>query len=113
MSDKRIGVRQDIIELVSSEEADDVTPLMTKIYYRLLIAPSEWWQSNEALRVRGIMNDEVPTTAMTELVHWLRVSPEEAHKALLWLHDMKAITYLGHDSGWEIIISFTGLYCPD
>ena len=82
MSHKRIGVRLDIVVLISSEEADEVTPLMNKIYYRLLIAPPEWWDGSEALRVRGSTRDEVTTTAMAELVNWLRVSPEEAQKAL-------------------------------
>lgn len=53
MSHQRIGIHRDIVELITSEEADEVTPLMSKIYYRLLAAPPEWWESKEALRVRG------------------------------------------------------------
>jgi hypothetical protein len=63
MSHKRIGVRQDIEELISSDEADQVTPLMTKIYYRLLVAPPDWWDSGEALRARGSTREGVSTTA--------------------------------------------------
>jgi len=114
MSHKGIEVRQDIIELISSKEADQVTPLMTKIYYRLLIAPSEWRKSNEALRVRGSTREAIATTAMTELVNWLRVSTEEAQKALQWLHDKQVITYLRHrqQGGQEIEITFAGLDFP-
>jgi hypothetical protein len=113
MSHKGIEVSQDIIELISSEEADHVTPLMTKIYYRLLIAPSEWWESNEALRVRGSTREAVATTAMTELVNWLRVTPEEAQKALQWMQEKEIIIYLKHQGGREIEISMAGLYFPE
>jgi hypothetical protein len=86
---------------------------MTKIYYRLLVAPSDWWESSEALRVRGSTRETVPTTAWAELVNWLRVSPEEASKALHWLTEKKAIHYLQHQGGREIEISFEGLYFPE
>ena len=113
MPNKRIGVRQDIAELITSDEADEVTPLMAKIYYRLLIAPSEWWGSNEALRVRGSMSEEVSTTAWAELINWLRVAPEEADKALHWLNEKEIINYRPDQSGREIEISFAGLYFPE
>jgi hypothetical protein len=71
MSHKRIGVRRDIVELISSEEADRVTPLMTKIHYRLLIAPPEWWKGSEALRIRGSARAGVMTTPWAELINWL------------------------------------------
>jgi hypothetical protein len=110
---KRIGVRQDIEELISSMDADKVTPLMTKIYYRLLVAPVEWWESSEALRVKGSTRDGVSTTAWAELVNWLRVSPEEAQKALRWLDEKKVINYFQHQGGRMIEISFEGLCFPE
>jgi hypothetical protein len=113
MSNKWIGVRHDIEELISSDEADQVTPLMTKIYYRLLVAPSDWWDSREALRVRGRTRDGVSTTAWSELVNWLLVTPEEASEALRWLDEKKIINYRPHKSGREIEITFEGLYFPE
>lgn len=110
MTHKRIGVRRDIAELISSEEADRVTPLMTKIYYRLLVTPPEWWESSEALRVRGSRREEVSTTAWAELVNWLGVSPEEAQKALEWLHEKKVIDYQVDQGERGIKISFEGIY---
>lgn len=41
MRPKRRGVRDDILELITSEEADQVTQLMSKIYAQLLLAPPE------------------------------------------------------------------------
>jgi hypothetical protein len=113
MTHQRIGVRKDIAELVDSDEAEAVTSLMTSIYYRLLLAPSEWWESDEALRVRGGTREGVSTTAWAELVNWLRVPAEEAHKAHEWMKEKKIIDYRTAQSGREIEISFEGLYMPE
>jgi hypothetical protein len=87
--------------------------LIRIIYYRLLMAPSEWWDGSETLRVRGSTREAVSTTAWAELVNWLRVSPEEAQKALNWLNEKKVIHYFLHQGGREIEISFEGLYFPE
>ena len=113
MWDKQLGIRQDIMELITSDEADQVTPLMSKIYYRLLLAPSEWWDSSESLRVRGSTREEVSTTAWAELVNWLRVSPEDARRALQWLHEKQIIDYRERYNGREIELSFAGLIIPE
>jgi hypothetical protein len=42
MAQQQIGIHRDIAELISTEEATEVTPLMCHIYYRLLLAPPEW-----------------------------------------------------------------------
>lgn len=110
MSHKRIGVHRDIEELISSDEADQVTPLMTKIYYKLLVTPTEWWDGSEVLRVRGSRRDEVSTTAWAELVNWLGVSAEEARRALEWLREKKVIDYQVDQGGRGIRITFEGIY---
>ncbi len=46
--------------------------------------------------------EEVSATAWAEFVNWLRVSPEEARRALHWLHEMKVIDYRERHSGSEI-----------
>lgn len=50
---------------------------------------------------------------MAELVNWLRVSPEEMHKAFQWLSKKRVITYFINPSGREIEISFERIYVPD
>src|SRR4051812_49520737 len=42
-------VDRDIIAAVTSEEADGVTPLMSKIYLRLVSAPPEFWEREGVL----------------------------------------------------------------
>ncbi len=113
MSRRQIGIHQDIAELITSQEARAVTPLMCHIYYRLLLAPPEWWESKEALRVRGRAQGEASTTATDELVNWLRVSPKNMHKAFEWLNKKNVIKYFIHPSGREIEISFENIYIGD
>jgi hypothetical protein len=113
MRPSQIGVHRDIAALITSEEADEVTERMAKIYYRLLFAPAEWWDGNETMRVRGGRREGVATTAWAELVNYLRVSSEETRKALEWMQDKQIITYREHEGGREIEISLAGLYFPE
>lgn len=113
MRPNQIGVRRDIAALVSSDEAEQVTQRMAKIYYRLLFAPEEWWDGNDTMRVRGGRREGVATAAWAELVNHLRVSSEEAQQALEWMHDQEIITYREHGGGREIEISLAGLYFPE
>lgn len=113
MRPKQIGVRDDILELITSLEAEQVTERMAKIYYRLLFAPPEWWESNKTLRVKGGRGEAVTTTAWAELVNLLEVTPEEARKALEWMQEKEIITYREQQSGREIEISMAGLYFPE
>jgi hypothetical protein len=113
MTRQQIGVHRDIAELVTSREADEATPQMAHIYYRLLLAPAEWWEGNETLRVRGGTREGDTTTAWDELVKWLGVSPKLVRKTLGWLNEKQVINYQPQQSGDEIEISFAGLYFPD
>ena len=110
---KQIGVREDILALINSVEADEVTEMMCKIYLGLIHAPAEWWESNDTRRVRGSREGEVATTAWAELVNRLRVTPEEAQKALQWMQEKEIITYREYEGGREIEISMAGLYFPE
>lgn len=112
MRPKRRGLRDDILDLINSEEADQVTQLMSKIYVRLLLAPPEWWESDETMRVRRSRQEEVETTAWAELIGWLHVTPGEARAALEWMQEKQIITYCEHQSGREIEITLAGLYFP-
>jgi hypothetical protein len=113
MRPKQIGVADEISALIRSKEADEVTEMMCSIYLSLLFAPPEWWESNETMRVRGSRGEVVTTTAWAELVNWLRVTPEEAQKALQWMQEKEIITYLEHEGGREIEITLAGLYFPE
>jgi hypothetical protein len=110
---QQIGVADDILALINSEEADQITEMMSKIYLGLIHAPAEWWKSNDTMQVRGSQGGEVTTTAWAELVNRLRVTPEEAQKALQWMQEKEIITYREYEGGREIEISLAGLYFPE
>ena len=43
----------DVAEAITSAEADEVTPLMSKVYTRLLLTPVEWREGERVLRFAG------------------------------------------------------------
>jgi len=45
----------DVIEVITSPEADAVTPLMSKIYLKLLRAPDRYVESAGVLRLAGAL----------------------------------------------------------
>jgi hypothetical protein len=110
---KQIGIADDIIALLHSKEAEAVTEMMSKIYLGLVFAPEEWWEGNETRRVIGNLEKGVATTAWAELVNYLRVTAEEAQKALQWMQEKEIIIYLEHQGGREIEITLAGLYFPE
>lgn len=98
-------IDDDVLSAVSSEEADKVTPLMSKIYLRLLQAPDELREAGRTLRFTG---EEVGEgkwlTAWEQLCRHLRVSGETANKALRWMHEQGIIGYSAHKNGVGIRI---------
>lgn len=98
-------IDDDVLAAVSSEEADKVTPLMSKIYLRLLQTPNELREAERTLRFTG---EEVGEgkwlTAWEQLYRHLRVSGETANKALRWMHGQGIIGYSAHKNGVGIRI---------
>ena len=98
-------IDDDVLAAVSSGEADKVTPLMSKIYLRLLQTPDELREAERKLRFTG---EEVGAgkwlTAWEQLCRHLRVSSETAGKALRWMHEQGIIGYSAHKNGVGIRI---------
>ena len=94
----------DIIEALSSEEADRVTPLMSKIYLRLLQAPDECREGERVLRFTGETREGKWVKAWDQLCRYLRVSSETANKALRWMHGEGIIGYSAFKNGVGIRI---------
>ncbi len=95
---------RDIMAAVSSAEADAVTPLMSKIYLRLLQAPGGCWESERVLHFGGETQEGKWVKAWDQLCRHLRVSSETAHKALSWMHDEGIIGYSAFKNGVGIRI---------
>jgi hypothetical protein len=94
----------DIIAAVTSREADEVTPLMSKIYLRLVSAPVEFREREGVLYFRAKEADGRLVKASKVLYELLGVASATAHKALHWMHGQGIIGYFAGKNGVGIRI---------
>ncbi|MET0626405.1 MAG: hypothetical protein ABW250_25955 [Pyrinomonadaceae bacterium] len=94
----------DVAEAITSAAADEVTPLMSKVYTRLLLTPAEWREGERVLRFAGQEREGKWVTAWEQLRRHLRVSGETASKALRWMHGQGIIGYYSGKNGVGIRI---------
>src|SRR5215210_4980614 len=94
----------DVAEAVTSAEADEVTPLMSKVYTRLLLTPAGMREGARVLRFAGEEREGKWVTAWEQLRAHLRVSSETARKALRWMHGQGIIGYFAGKNGVGIRI---------
>jgi hypothetical protein len=97
-------VDRDVIAAVTSEEADRVTPLMSKIYLRLVSAPPVFWERDGVLYFSAGDEDGQPVKASKVLYGLLGVASATAHKALGWMHRQGIIGYFAGKNGAGIRI---------
>jgi hypothetical protein len=98
-------IDRDVIEVVTSREADRVTPLMSKIYLRLTTAPVGYWEREGVLRFEAGMREEGrQVKAWGALCELLGVASATASKALQWMHDQGIIGYFAGKNGVGIRI---------
>ncbi len=84
---------EETLAAITSPEADAVTPLMSKIYLRLLQAPEHCCRAERELHFEGEVREGKRTKAWDQLCVHLRVSGETAQKALRWMHEQGIIGY--------------------
>jgi hypothetical protein len=94
----------DVAEAITSAEADEVTPLMSKVYTRLLLTPAAMREGARVLRFAGEEREGKWVTAWEQLRGHLRVSSETARKALRWMHGQGIIGYCSGKNGVGIRI---------
>lgn len=97
-------VDADVIAAVTSREADSVTPLMSKIYLRLVNAPAQYWEREGVLRFEAELRDEAHVKAWDVLWGLLGVASATANKALRWMHEHGIIGYFAGKNGVGIRI---------
>jgi hypothetical protein len=98
-------IDHDVATAISSDEADRVTPLMSKIYMRLVSAPRSYLERDGVLRFEEeSAADGTRLTAWVALCKLLGVSSATANKALRWLHDQAIIGYDARKNGAGIRI---------
>jgi hypothetical protein len=84
---------EETLAALTSPEADAITPLMSKIYLRLLQAPDRCCRGERELHFEGEVREGKRTKAWDQLCQHLRVSSETAQKALHWMHEQGIIGY--------------------
>jgi hypothetical protein len=92
-------VDRDVIAAVTSREADSVTPLMSKIYLRLVNAPAPYWEREGVLRFEAELRDEAHVKGWDALCEVIGVASATASKALRWMHEQGIVGYFAGKNG--------------
>lgn len=103
----RVNFKQidcDVLDSLASDEACSVTPLMGKIYIRLIRAPLPYWEREGVLRFTGEERAGDSLTAWEQLRELTGVSNSTLSKALAWLHETGIIGYDARKNGVGIRI---------
>jgi hypothetical protein len=87
------------VAAVTSAEADRVTPLMSKIYLRLVNAPADRWEQDGVLRFEAEVRGGKQVKAWELLCETVGVAGATASKALSWLHERGVIGYFAGKNG--------------
>lgn len=99
-------IDEEIINAVTSPEADHVTPLMSKIYLRLVNAPATYWEREGVLRFEAEVREGKQLKAWSVLCDLLNVSSATANKAITWMRKEGVIGYFSGKNGVGLRIFF-------
>ena len=97
-------IDEGVIAAVTSAEADKVTPLMSKIYLRLVNAPGRFWEREGVLRIEAELRESTEVKAWAVLCEIVGVASATASKALRWMHEQGIIGYFAGKNGAGIRI---------
>ena len=92
-------IDREILSAVTSAEADQITPLMSKIYLRLVNAPEKYWERDGVLRIEAEVRDEKLLKSWSVLCELVGVASATASKALRWMHEQGIIGYFSGKNG--------------
>ena len=104
-----VEIEVGVIGALISPEARRVTPLMSKVYLALLIAPAKYWDRHGVLHFTGEQQNREWRTAWQQVLDVTQVSSETASKALQWMHKQRLISYYSGKNGYGIHIIFEKL----
>ena len=104
-----VSIEAAVIGALVSPEAKAVTPLMSKVYLALLIAPPRYWDRQGVLHFTGEQHEGEWRTAWRQVLEVTGVASRTASKALQWMHREKLIGYYSGKNGYGIHIIFHGM----
>src|ERR687883_882118 len=90
---------REVIAALTSTEADEVTPLMSKVYLRLCNAPDFYWERDGVLRVEAEIREGKQLKSWAVLCELAGVASATASKALRWMHAEGIIGYFSGKNG--------------
>ena len=97
----------DVLEVISSEEAQQVTPLLASLYLRLLQAPIEAWEGDCVIRLKAAHSRI--RSSWEQVLELMQVEPRIARKTIEWLESMNLIIFHEEEQHDEILILFRGV----
>ena len=97
-------IDDEVLEVITSKEADRVTPLMSKIYLRLVSAPAKFWEREGVLRFEAEWREKSQIKSWTVLCEVAGVASATASKAIRWMHEQGIIGYFAGKNGVGIRI---------
>jgi hypothetical protein len=92
-------IDREVMAVITSPEADRVTPLMSKIYLRMVNAPQRFWEREGVLRIEAEVRDEKMMKAWAVLCDLVGVASATASKAMSWMHEQGIIGYFSGKNG--------------
>jgi hypothetical protein len=92
-------IDREVMAVITSTEADQVTPLMSKIYLRMINAPEKYWEREGVLRIESEVRDEKLLKAWAVFCDLLGVASATASKAVHWMHEQGIIGYFSGKNG--------------
>ncbi len=92
-------IDREVMAVITSEEADQVTPLMSKIYLRMVNAPEKYWERDGVLRIEAEVRDEKLVKAWAVFCELVGVASATASKAISWMHEQGVIGYFSGKNG--------------
>ncbi|MDQ3685450.1 MAG: hypothetical protein M3430_07575 [Acidobacteriota bacterium] len=101
-----VNIETAVIGALTSPEARAVTPLVSKVYLALLIAPPNYWDRHGVLHFTGEQVGGEWRTAWRQVLDVTGVASVTASKALRWMNEEKIISYYAGKNGYGIHIIF-------
>ena len=92
-------IDREVMAVITSTEADQVTPLMSKIYLRLVNAPERFWEREGVIRIEAEVREEKLLKAWAVLCDLVGVASATASKAVQWMHEQGIIGYFSGKNG--------------
>jgi hypothetical protein len=92
-------IDREVMAVITSAEADRVTPLMSKIYLRMVNAPDRFWERDGVLRIEAEVRDEKLVKAWAVFCDLVGVASATASKAISWMHEQGIIGYFSGKNG--------------